>query len=105
HGGLEGPRPGGTLAPVEERELAEVLARVERVQGQLAFVAGVDGDLDRALDDDVHPVALIALVEDARLLRELDLFQPRGRTGEVRGRERLEEGDGGKQARTIHGDS
>ena len=57
--------PGRVAGPgVEQRQLAEHLAGAEDGQQVLAPVARRAAQLDLAFDDDVEPVAAVALVED-----------------------------------------
>ena len=60
----DGGGGGGARARVEQRQLAEHLARAEDRQEVLAAVAAGAAELDLALADDVEPVALVALVEE-----------------------------------------
>ena len=54
----------GAGAGVEQAQLAEHLARAEHRQQVLPAVAAGAAELDLALDDDVEPVALVALGEE-----------------------------------------
>jgi predicted HAD superfamily Cof-like phosphohydrolase len=60
-------------ARVEERELAEQLARAEDGEEVLAAVGGAVADLHLAVDEDVQTVAGLALAEQDLAATQLDL--------------------------------
>jgi hypothetical protein len=71
--GVGDRRPRGVARPgVEERQLAEHLARPQDGEQVLAAVSRRPAELDLALDDDVEPVAGVALVEHGLTARNLD---------------------------------
>ena len=89
-----GERGGGrgAGAGVEERQLAEHLARAEDPEQGLAAVVRGGAELDLAVGDDVQPVARLALGEQHAPAVEGDLAhrgaQRRGRLALERGEER-----------------
>src|SRR5690606_2125503 len=88
-------RPG-----VEQRQLAEHLARAEHAQHVLPAVLGGAGELDLAFEHDVEPVAGLVLVEDRLAFGKLDLGDARPKR---RGALPVERGEQGGLAQHVFG--
>src|SRR5262249_43793154 len=87
--------------PVDERELAEVLAREELGEGRLAL-AGLGRDLDGTVEDQEHRLARVATGEDRSACGPLDLVELGRERREVLVGEILEERDVREQRLPIH---
>ena len=89
----EGDRVGGIAAIGEERDRPEHLAGADEADDDLGAVAAGLGDAHAALDDGMGAHAVIALVEDAKILGQA----PHTRAG----RDRLQ-GGGWQSPEKLH---